>query len=108
MLSGMDAHPLAMPAAGDVAPTGVLMTSAESAALIRELESLRSSHRTELARRLHDVRAHGVTSDDDDRLAVLEESAVDRARISQLEELARGVSVLDDDAFDGAAGLGAT
>ena len=97
-----------MPGSGDVAPTGVPMTSAEYAALTRELESLRSSHRTELARRLHDVRAHGVTSDDDDRLAVLEETAVDRARISQLEELARSARVLDDDAFDGAAGLGST
>jgi transcription elongation factor GreA len=106
MLSGMDAHPIAMPAAGDVAPTGAVMSTAEYAALVHELESLRLAHRTELAQRLHEVRAHGVTSDDDDRLAVLEETAIDRARIAQLEHLARSATVLDDDAFDGAAGLG--
>lgn len=108
MVSGMDAHPIAMPASGDVAPTGAVMSNAEYAALVRELESLRDAHRTELARRLHDVRAHGVTSDDDDRLSVLEETAIDRARIAQLEDLARSATVLDDDAFDGAAGLGST
>ena len=55
------------------------------------------------------MRAHGTTSDDDDRLAVLEEAAIDRARIAQLEDLARCATVLDDDAdFDGAAGLGST
>jgi transcription elongation factor GreA len=106
MLSGMDAHPIAMPAAGDVAPTGAVMSTAEYAALVHELESLRLAHRTELAQRLHEVPAHGVTSDDDDRLAVLEETAIDRARIAQLEHLARSATVLDDDAFDGAAGLG--
>src|SRR5688500_8941989 len=101
MVSGMDADP--------IAPTGVVMSSAEYAALMRELESLRASHQTALAQRLHDVRAHGTTSDDDDRLAVLEEAAIDRARIAQLEDLVRCATVLDDDAvFDGAAGLGST
>jgi transcription elongation factor GreA len=108
MLTGMDAHAIAMSASGDVGPTGFVMSSAEYTALVRELDSLRAAHRTELARRLHDVRAHGVTSDDDDRLAVLEETAVERARIAQLEELARSATVLEDAAFDGAAGLGAT
>jgi transcription elongation factor GreA len=85
------------------------MSSAEYAALVRELESLRASLRSELAQQLHDVRARGVTSDDDDRLAVLEEAAIDRARIAQLEDLVRCATVLDDDAvFDGAAGLGST
>jgi transcription elongation factor GreA len=98
IVSGMDAH-----------PTGVVMSSAEYAVLMRELESLRASHRSELAQRLHDVRAHGTTSDDDDRLAVLEEAAIDTARIAQLEELVQRATVLDDDtAFDGAAGLGST
>jgi len=107
MVSGMDALHIDMPASGDLIPAGIVMSSAEYAALVRELESLRSAHRTELARRLHDVRTHGVTSDDDDRLAVLEETAVERARIAQLEDLARSATVLDDDeAFDGAAGLG--
>jgi transcription elongation factor GreA len=102
MVSVMDA-PIAMPS------SDVVMSSAEYAALTRELESLRASHRSELARRLHDVRAHGTTSDDDDRLAVLEEAAIDRARIAQLEDLVRCATVLDDHAvFDGAAGLGST
>jgi transcription elongation factor GreA len=108
MVSGMDA-PIAMPTSRDIAPTGVVMSSAEYDALTRELESLRASHRSELARRLHEVRAHGTTSDDDDRLAVLEEAAIDRARIAQLEELVLAATVVDDDAeFDGAAGLGST
>jgi transcription elongation factor GreA len=109
MVSGMNALPTAMPTSREIAPTGVVMSSAEYAALVRELESLSGSHRSELAQRLHDMRAHGTTSDDDDRLAVLEEAAVDRARIAQLEVLVRSAIVLDDDAvFDGAAGLGST
>jgi transcription elongation factor GreA len=109
MVSGMDAHPIAMPTSREVAPTGVVMSSTEYTALVRELESLRTAHRTELAQRLHDVRAHGTTSDDDDRLTVLEEAAIDQARIAQLEDLVRCATVLDDDVvFDGAAGLGST
>jgi transcription elongation factor GreA len=107
MVSDMDA-PIAMPTSREIAPTGVVMSSAEYAALTRELESLRASHRSDLAQRLHDVRAHGTTSDDDDRLAVLEEAVIDRARIAQLEDLVRSATVLDDAEFDGAAGLGST
>ena len=95
----MDAQPIALPTPREIAPTGVVMSSAEYAALTSELESLRASHRSELAQRLHDVRAHGTTSDDDDRLAVLEDAAIDVARIAQLD---------DDAVFDGAAGLGST
>jgi transcription elongation factor GreA len=109
MVSGMDAQPIAMPASREIAPTGVVMSRAEYAVLTRELENLRASHHSELAQRLHDVRTHGTTSDDDDRLAVLEEAAIDRARIAQLEDLVRCATVLDEDAeFDGAAGLGST
>ena len=72
MVSGMDAPPIAMPTSREIAPIGVVMSSAEYAVLTRELESLRASLRSELAQRLHDVRAHGTTSDHDDRLAVLE------------------------------------
>jgi transcription elongation factor GreA len=108
MVSGMDA-PIAMPTSREIAPTGVVMSSAEYASLTRELASLRASHRSELAQRLHDVRAHGTTSDDDDRLAVLEEAAIDRARIAQLEALVLSATVLDDHVvFDGTAGLGST
>lgn len=108
MVSGMDAHPVAMPISRDVA-TGVVMSSDEYTSLVRELESLRAAHRSELAQGLHDVRAYGTTSDDDDRLAVLEEAAIEQARIAQLEDLVRCATVLDDGAvFDGAAGLGST
>ena len=109
MVSGMDAQAIAIPSPREIPLTGVVMSSDEYAALVRELESLRASHRSELAQRLNDVRAYGTTSDDDDRLAVLEEAAIDRARIAQLEDLVRCATVLDDDAaFDGAAGLGST
>ena len=109
MVSGMHAPPIAMPTSREIAPTGVVMSSAEYAVLTRELERLRASHRSELAQRLHDVRTLGTTSDDDDRLAVLEEAAVDRARIALLEDLVHCATVLDDDVvFDGAAGLGST
>jgi transcription elongation factor GreA len=86
------------------------MSRGEYAVLERELESLRTAHRSELAKRLHDVRAHGTTSDHDDLLAVLEETAIERARITQLEDLVRSATVRDDEAarFDGAAGLGST
>ena len=61
MVSGMDAPRIAMPTSLEIAPTGVVMSSAEYAVLTRELESLRASHRSDLAQRLHDVRAHGTT-----------------------------------------------
>jgi transcription elongation GreA/GreB family factor len=109
MVSGMHAPPIAMPTSREIAPTGVVMSSAEYAVLTRELESLRASHRSELARRLHDVRTLGTTSDDDDRLAVLEEAAIDGARIALLEDLVHCATVLGDDVvLDGAAGLSST
>jgi len=99
----MDAHPIAMP----TPRTGLVMSSAEYAVLVQELEALRAAHRTELAQRLQEVRAHGTTGDNDDLLAVLEETEIDRARVTQLEDLVRFATVLHDDArFDGAAGLG--
>jgi transcription elongation factor GreA len=107
MVFGMDAHAIAMPTSRDA--TGVLMSRAEYAALVRELESLRAAHRRELAQQLHYVRVYGTTTDDDDRLAVLEEAEIERARIAQLEELVCSANVLaDDTVFDGAAGLGST
>jgi transcription elongation factor GreA len=110
MVSSMHAHPIAMPATPDVEGSSLVMSNAEYAVLVQELEALRTAHRSELAQRLHDVRAHGTTSDHDDLLAVLEETAVDRARITQLEDLVRCATVVDDEdaRFDGAAGLGTT
>jgi transcription elongation factor GreA len=89
--------------------TGVQLSPADYAELMRELDELRSRHRGELARRLREARDFGSPGDDDDRLAVFEDAAVDEARIAQLEHLARTASVVavGDDA-DGAAGLGST
>jgi transcription elongation factor GreA len=112
MVSGMSRDSIAMAASPTSAgaPTGAVMSSDEYAVLVRELEVLRASHRSDLARRLHDVRTHGSTGDDDDLLAVLEEAAIDRARIGQLEHLVRRATIVDDKhtEFDGAAGLGST
>ena len=89
--------------------TRVQLSPADYAELMRELDELRSRHRGELARRLRDARDFGSPGDDDDRLAVFEDAAVDEARIAQLEQLAGSASVVavGDDA-DGAAGLGST
>jgi transcription elongation factor GreA len=88
------------------APT--TLTTAEYAALARELELLRSRHRSELAERLRLARGFGGSADNDDLLAVLEEAAVDEARIAQLEEQVRSARVVDVAlAGVGAAGLGA-
>jgi transcription elongation factor GreA len=89
--------------------TGRTLTTAEYAALARELESLRTRHRAELAERLRLARGFGGSADNDDVLAVLEEAAVDEARIAQLEEQIRSARVIDTElAGVGAAGLGAT
>ena len=101
----------ALPASvSDVAPpltTRALLSAADYAELMHELEELRSRHRGELARRLRDARDFGSPGDDDDRLAVFEEAAIEGARIAQLERLARSASVVDPGAgTDGAAGLG--
>ena len=96
---GFDEHP--------VPRTGALLTSAEYATLAGELDLLRSRHRTELAHRLRLARGFGGSADNDDLLAVLEDTAVDEARIALLEELVRSASVVDGaTAHDGAAGLG--
>ena len=89
--------------------TRVQLSPADYAELMRELDELRSRHRGELAQRLRDARDFGSPGDDDDRLAAFEDAAVDKARIAQLEQLARCASVVavSDDA-DGTAGLGST
>lgn len=94
--------------AGELVADAVLLTQADFDALVRELEALRIEHRSELAGRLRDARAFGGATENDDLLAVLEDSAVDKARIAQLEELVRMASVVDRATGDGGAGLGST
>jgi transcription elongation factor GreA len=85
------------------------LTIAEYTTLAHELESLRTKHRAELADRLRLARGFGGSADSDDLLAVLEEAAIDEARIAQLEEQIRSARVVDAElAGMGAAGLGAT
>jgi transcription elongation factor GreA len=80
-----------------------LLTEAEYEALVEELESLRTRHRRDVAARMRLARGFS----DDDLLAVLEEAAVEQARIGRLEELVRTASVVDRPAAtDGAAGHG--
>ena len=83
------------------------MTATDYDALVRELDSLRARHRTEVAERLRLAREFGDGAGNDDLLAVLEDVAIDGARIAQLEELVRCASVVEEGvAGDGGAGLG--
>jgi transcription elongation factor GreA len=112
MVLSMAATPTVIPPSPNIdsspAVPGVALSPAEYAALVLELDTLRAAHRRELAQRLHEVQTIGTTSDYDDHLAVLEETAVDRARIAQLDELVRCATVLDgeEEILEGAAGLG--
>jgi transcription elongation factor GreA len=115
MVLGMAATPIVMPSSPNIdrssaVPAGVVLSPAEYAALVLELDTLRAAHHRELAQRLYEVQTVGTTSDYDDHLAVLEETAVDRARIAQLVELVRRATVIDDEdeRLDGAAGLSST
>ena len=86
---------------------GVMLSPADLTDAIRELDSLRSAHRADLAERLRDARAFGTAVDDDDHLAVLEDAAVERIKIAQLERLVASATVIDAAvAGDGIAGLG--
>ena len=87
--------------------SGVMLSPADLTDAIRELESLRSAHRADLAERLRDARAYGTAVDDDDHLAVLEDAAVERIKIAQLERLVASATVIDAAvAGNGIAGLG--
>jgi transcription elongation factor GreA len=90
-------------------PAAIQVTETEYAALLSELETLRASHRAELAERLRHARDFGPAAENDDLHAVLEDAAIDRARIARLEEVLRLASVVEQsDAVDGAAGLGSS
>ena len=102
-----DVPPLAASNAPPPAAAGMVLSAADYAELMRELDDLRSRHRGEVARRLRDARDHGSPGDDDDELAIREDAAFAEARIAQLEHLARFATVsAADEAVDGAAGLG--
>ena len=85
---------------------GAVLSAADYAELMRELEDLRSRHRGEVSRRLRDARDFGSPGDDDDRQAIREDAAFAEARIAQLEHLARFATVLAVEDLDGVAGLG--
>ena len=99
--------PLSAPNAPPPAPAGLVLTAADFAGLMRELDDLRRRHRGEISQRLRDARSHGSPGDDDDELAIREDAAFTEARIAQLEHLARFATVVagDGDAT-GVAGLG--
>jgi transcription elongation factor GreA len=90
-------------------PARIQLTETEYADLVTELDTLRASHRAELAERLRNARDFGPAAENDDLHAVLEDAAVDRARIAQLEDALRFASIVEhSDAVDGTAGLGSS
>ena len=101
-----DASPLAASNAPPPAAAGAVLSAADYAELMRELDDLRSRHRGEVSRRLRDARDFGSPGDDDDRQAIREDAAFAEARIAQLEHLARSATVLAVEDVDGVAGLG--
>jgi transcription elongation factor GreA len=88
---------------------GPTLTRLELAELTDELDRLHAAHRADLADRLRDARAFGSPGDDDDWLSVMEDAAVERGRIAQLERQIAAARVVDDAPGAGAgagAGLG--
>ena len=99
--------PLSASNAPPPVPTGLVLSAADFAELMRELDDLRRRHRGEISQRLRDARAYGSPGDDDDELAIREDAAFAEARIAQLEHLARFATVVADGGdATGVAGLG--
>jgi len=99
--------PLSASNAPPPVPAGLVLSAADFAELMRELDDLRRRHRGEISQRLRDARAHGSPGDDDDELAIREDAAFTEARIAQLEHLARFATVVAaGEGATGAAGLG--
>ena len=87
---------------------GMMLTRTDFHELADELDRLRATHRADLAERLRDARSFGSPGDDDDWLTVMEDAAVERGRIAQLERLIATARVVDDPpSSDAGAGLGA-
>jgi transcription elongation factor GreA len=85
----------------------VILTPADYEAAVRELESLRRAHRADIAERLRDAREFGTAVDDDDHLAVLEDSVVQRSKIAALERLIATATIVEGaNGAPGAAALG--
>ena len=85
----------------------VLLTQTELDGLVEELALQRTAHRVDLAERMRDARGFGVSGDNDDQLAVLDDAVIDRVRIAQLERLIAAATVVDGTAAShGVAGLG--
>jgi transcription elongation factor GreA len=104
-----DALPSSLSAVPPPRTSRFLLTAADYAELMRELDELRGRHRNELAQRLRDARDFGSPGDDDDRLTAFEDAAIDQARIAHLEQLAQSASVVDTGSSTGeVAGLGST
>lgn len=74
-----------------------MLSRADFSAAMEELDALRGAHRAELAERLRDARGYGTSSNDDDHLAVLEDAAVARIKIAQLEHLIATATVVEVD-----------
>src|SRR3954451_18348253 len=88
------------------APESVMLSPTDFAEITRELDSLRNTHRAEIAERLRDARTYGTAIGDDDHLAILEDAAVDRGKIAQLERLLDPAPVVAPAFVDGVVGLG--
>ncbi len=85
----------------------VLLTQTELDELVEELALQRTAHRVDLAERMRNARGFGVSGDNDDQLAVLDDAVIDRVRIAQLERLIAAATVVDGTAAShGVAGLG--
>jgi transcription elongation factor GreA len=84
----------------------MVLSAADYAELMQELDDLRSQHRGEISQRLREARDFGSPGDDDDELAIREDAAFAEARIAQLEHLARFATVVADEHVRGVAGLG--
>ena len=91
-------------------PTGrVLLSPADFAEAVQELDSRRRAHRADLAERLRDARTYGFPGDDEDHLAVLEDAAFAEMQIAQLERLVALATVVEAAiADDGVVGLGSS
>src|SRR5690242_21808987 len=76
--------------------SGVMLTRSDFSELTDELDLLRATHRADLAARLRDARSFGSPGDDDDWLSVVEDAAIERGRIAQLERLVATARIVDD------------